>query len=148
MHAAVGVAIRLSLAQKWLNSKVHMAVAATGVPVRLLLTDGVTTDCSKAAELIDDIEAESVIADKAYDDDKIVKNCENLGMKVLIPHRQNRIIQREYDKEAYKIRRLVENAFLFLKDGEVLQRDTLKMLLHSLLPSKSDASIFGRNKIS
>jgi transposase len=92
-----------------------MAVDATGVPVRLLLTDGVTADCSKAAELIDGIEAEGAIADKAYDDDKIVKNCENLGMKVVIPPRQNRTIQREYDKEAYKIRRLVENAFLYLK---------------------------------
>ncbi len=46
---------------------------------------------------------------------KIVKNAENLGMKVVIPPRKNRKVLRKYDRNAYKIRRLVENVFLHLK---------------------------------
>ena len=59
--------------------------------------------------------ARGLIADRAYDSDKIVKSAENLGMKVVIPPRKNRKIQRKYDKKVYKIRRLVENAFMYLK---------------------------------
>jgi len=36
-------------------------------------------------------------------------------MEVVIPPKKNRKEQREYDKELYKIRHLVENAFLHLK---------------------------------
>ncbi|MCR4624145.1 MAG: IS5/IS1182 family transposase, partial [Alphaproteobacteria bacterium] len=49
------------------------------------------------------------------DSNKIVKTAESLDMKVVIPPRKNRKIQRKYDKKVYKIRRLVENAFLHLK---------------------------------
>lgn len=36
-------------------------------------------------------------------------------MKSVIPPKKNRKIQREYDKEIYKLRSLVENAFMLLK---------------------------------
>lgn len=36
-------------------------------------------------------------------------------MEVVIPPRKNRKNQREYDKEIYRTRHLVENAFLYLK---------------------------------
>ena len=36
-------------------------------------------------------------------------------MKVVIPPKKNRKEQREYDKELYRARHLVENAFLHLK---------------------------------
>ena len=98
-----------------LNTKIHLAVDARGVPVRCVVTDGVTADCAKAGELIENTRARGLIADRAYDSDKIVKNAKNLGMKVVIPPRKNRKVQRKYDKKAYKIRRLVENAFLHLK---------------------------------
>ena len=88
---------------------------ARGVPVRCVVTDGVTADCSKAGELVENVRARGLIADRAYDSDKIVKNAKNLGMKVVIPPRKNRKVLRRYDKKAYKIRRLVENAFLHLK---------------------------------
>ena len=101
--------------KRGLNTKIHLAVDARGVPFRCLVTDGVTADCAKAGELVENVGARGLIADRAYDSDKIVKNAENLGMKVVIPPRKNRKIQRKYDKKAYKIRRLVENAFLHLK---------------------------------
>ena len=97
------------------NTKIHLAVDARGVPVRCVVTDGVTADCAKAEELIKNTGARGLIADRAYDSNKIVKNAENLGMKVVIPPRKNRKVLRKYDRNAYKIRRLVENAFLHLK---------------------------------
>ena len=101
--------------KRGLNTKIHLAVDARGVPVRCVVTDGVTADCSKADELIKNTGARGLIADRGYDSDKIVQNAENLGMEVVIPPRKNRKVQRKYDKNAYKIRRLVENAFLHLK---------------------------------
>ena len=101
--------------KRGLNTKIHLAVDARGVPVRCIVTDGVTADCAKAGELIENTGARGLIADRGYDSDKIVQNAENLGMRVVILPRKNRKVQRNYDKNTYKIRRLVENAFLYLK---------------------------------
>ena len=70
------------------NTKIHLAVDARGVPVRCVVTDGVTADCAKAGELIENTGARGLIADRGYDSDKIVQNAENLGMKVVIPPRK------------------------------------------------------------
>jgi len=56
-----------------------------------------------------------LLADKAYDTDSILEAAGNQGIKPVIPPKSNRKIQREYDKEIYKLRHLVENAFLHLK---------------------------------
>ena len=101
--------------KRGLNTKIHLFVDARGVPVRCVVTDGVTADCAKAGELVENVGARGLIADRAYDSNKIVKTAESLDMKVVIPPRKNRKIQRKYDKKEYKIRRLVENAFLHLK---------------------------------
>ena len=101
--------------KRGLNTKIHLAVDARGVPFRCIVTDGVTADCAKAGELVENVGARGLIADRAYDSNKIVKTAESLDMKVVIPPRKNRKIQRKYDKKVYKIRRLVEKAFLHLK---------------------------------
>ena len=44
-----------------------------------------------------------------------LKPWKKTGMKAVIPPRKNRKIQREYDKELYKLRHWVENTFLTLK---------------------------------
>lgn len=59
--------------------------------------------------------AENLLADKGYDSDAIVEQAIKQGMKAQIPPRKNRKEQRDYDKELYKLRHLVENAFLHLK---------------------------------
>jgi transposase len=56
-----------------------------------------------------------LLADKGYDTDAILEQTKNQGMQPIIPPKKNRKIQREYDKELYKLRHLVENAFLHLK---------------------------------
>ena len=81
----------------------------------MVITDGTTADCTQASKLIDGMTAEYLLADKGYDSDDIVKQAENQGMIAVIPPRKNRKNQREYDKDLYTLRHLVENAFLHLK---------------------------------
>lgn len=59
---------------------------------------------------------ETVIADRGYDTDAIVDTALEKGVQVVIPPKKNRRAQRYYDKELYKLRHLVENAFLHMKE--------------------------------
>ena len=56
-----------------------------------------------------------MLADRGYDSNEIINQAESQGMLVVIPPKKNRKIQREYDKEIYRRKHLVENAFLHLK---------------------------------
>ena len=86
------------------------------MPVRIIITAGPVADCAKAAELIGGIGAQVLIADKGYDTDAIVRMGQAAGMEVVIPPKSNRKNPREYDRYLYKLRHLVENAFLRLKE--------------------------------
>ncbi len=59
--------------------------------------------------------AAHLLADKGYDSDAIVEQAQAQGMSPEIPPRKNRKDQRKYDKDLYRLRHLVENAFLHLK---------------------------------
>jgi transposase len=85
------------------------------MPVRAIITQGTTADCTQASRLIEGLTAEALLADKGYDTDAILEQAKNQGMDPVIPPKRNRVIQREYDEELYKLRHLVENAFLHLK---------------------------------
>lgn len=65
--------------------------------------------------MIEGLSAEYLLADRGYDSNAILEQAENQGMTPVIPPKKNRIEQREYDEEIYKLRHLVENAFLHLK---------------------------------
>ena len=44
-----------------------------------------------------------------------IKEATRAGIQVVIPPKKSRKEQREYDKEVYRVRHLVENTFLHLK---------------------------------
>jgi transposase len=90
-------------------------VDADGMPVRVLVTSGTVADCKQAVTLIDGITADYLLADRGYDTNQIIESAIANGMIVVIPPKRNRLVQREYDTYLYKIRHLVENAFLKLK---------------------------------
>ena len=54
-------------------------------------------------------------ADRAYDTNEIIAIAQAAGMEIVIPPKKNRKVQREYDEYLYRLRHLVENAFLMLK---------------------------------
>lgn len=65
--------------------------------------------------MIEGLTAEYLLADRGYDSNEIIIKASEQGMEAVIPPKKNRKEQREYDKELYKIRHLVENAFMYLK---------------------------------
>ena len=57
-----------------------------------------------------------MIADKGFDADKrVLEPLQQAGKLAVIPPKANRKVQREYDKELYKARHLIENFFAKLK---------------------------------
>jgi len=57
-----------------------------------------------------------MIADKGYNTSVILAMAVERNMKVAIPPKNNRPVQREYDKYLYEMIHLVENAFLQIKE--------------------------------
>lgn len=56
-----------------------------------------------------------LLADKGYDTNEILEYAKAHGNTAVIPPKKNRSVQREYEKELYKQRLFIENAFLYLK---------------------------------
>lgn len=61
------------------------------------------------------IDAEYLLADRGYDSDEIVNTAKINNINAVIPPRKNRTALRYYDKDLYKLRHLVENAFMHIK---------------------------------
>ena len=85
------------------------------MPVRLAVTEGTVADSSQALPLIQGIEAQCLLADKAYDTNEIIATAREMGMDPVIPPKRNRREPREYDQALYRLRHLVENGFLEFK---------------------------------
>ena len=93
----------------------HLAVDTHGMPIRAIITDGTTADCSQASDLIQGLSAQAFLADRGYDSNLIIQQALDPLMQPIIPPKKNRIVQRNYCKKNYKKRHLVENAFLHIK---------------------------------
>ena len=61
--------------------------------------------------LLTGMKASHVIADKGFDSDTILSFIQSQGAIPVIPPRSSRKNPREYDKELYKQRNLIERAF-------------------------------------
>ena len=68
----------------------HLAVDSHGMPVRMTLTGGTTADCTQAPDLIANVVAQYLLADRGYDSDAVVAQAEKQGMEAAIPPRRNR----------------------------------------------------------
>ena len=90
-------------------------MGAHGLPVRAIITEGTVADCTKAIDLINGFAANHLLADRAYDTREIIEYAENNSIGIVIPPKKNRLKQRDCDWALYKLRHLVENAFLSIK---------------------------------
>lgn len=68
-----------------------------------------------APDLVADIVADAVLADKGYDANPLVDAMEGQGTEVVIPPKRNRKNQRLYDADLYKERNRIERFFNKLK---------------------------------
>ncbi len=98
-----------------LNTKIHLAVDASGMPVRFLVTSGTIADSTQISQLIQGIKAKKLLADKGYDTNVVLKALTDAGIEAVIPPKKSRKKQREYDREEYENRYQVEKTFLELK---------------------------------
>ena len=99
-----------------LSTKIHTRVDALGNPLAFILTGGQAHDLVGADALLPQMEADALLADKAFDaDDRVIMVLEAAGKLPVIPPKRNRINPRDYDKELYKARHLIENFFCKLK---------------------------------
>lgn len=91
-------------------------VDALGNPVAFALSGGQAHDLIGADELLPKMQADLLIADKAYDaDERVITMLADKDKVVVIPPKANRKIQRDYDRDIYKTRHLIENFFAKLK---------------------------------
>ena len=132
---------RLSRTKK--EGSIHFTVDANGTPVRVLITKGARADCKEAIHLIDGISAETLLADRGYDTNQIVAYAAGAGMNVAIPAKRNRKQQWEYDRYLYRLRHLVENAFLHLKRWWGIATRYAKNTFSFLTECKFVALLFG-----
>ena len=98
-----------------MSTKIHAAIEALGLPIRLIGSPGQRNDIALAHQLIDGIDAEIAIADKGYDADHLVDRVALAGAEVVIPPKRNRKVQRPYDVDLYKERNRIERFFNKLK---------------------------------
>lgn len=99
-----------------MSTKIHTTTDALGNPTSFHLTPGQACDLDGADVLLPDLVADTVLADKAYDADKrVIEPLQAQGKTAVIPPKRNRTTPREYDKELYKARHLIENFFAKLK---------------------------------
>lgn len=97
------------------STKIHVVVDALGNPLDFVLTGGQRHDLTQAATLLAGRRCDYVIADKAFDDDDLIRLIQAMGAIPVIPARKNRTQPRDYDKHLYKERHLVECFFNKIK---------------------------------
>ena len=81
----------------------------------MLLAPGQSADVSAAADLIEGLKPQRLLADRAYDADWLRLLLDSKGIEAVIPCRRNRKQQRDYDKGMYKERNLIERTINRLK---------------------------------
>jgi transposase len=99
-----------------LSSKIHTMVDALGNPVGFFLTGGQAHDLIGADHLLPEMQAGTLIADKAFDaNERVIEPLAAAGKTAVIPPTANRKSSRVYDRDLYKARHLIENFFAKLK---------------------------------
>ena len=98
------------------TTKIHIAVDRKGDLVKIGVSAGNVDDACFAEEFIEDIDAEEVIADKAYDSEYFRYECRSNGLKPVIPRRRtSKKPNPDFSKSKYRKRHLVENYIEKLK---------------------------------
>ena len=91
-------------------------VDALGNPTGFFLTGGEAHDLVGADRLLPGMQANKLIADKAFDaDERVIEPLAAAGKSAVIPPKANRKSPRDYDRDLYKARHLIENFFAKLK---------------------------------
>ena len=94
-----------------LSTKIHASCDEKGRPRRFFLTARQRSDYIQAMDLLENEEAQAVLADKGYDSNAIVDLVQAMNAAVVVPGRKHRKEQREIDEGLYKQRNIIERMF-------------------------------------
>ena len=99
-----------------MTTKILALTDALGCLVRFVLMPGQRFDTVGVAPLVKGIEFAGLIADKAFDSNKIIEDLNERGAKIVISQHPRRSQPLTIDAEIYKWRHLIENFFQKLKE--------------------------------
>lgn len=99
------------------GTKIHAVVSDQGQLLAMALTGAQRSDIEQAQPLLAGLAGpgRTVIADRAYDCDRLVEALASRGCRVVIPSRRGRLRPRVLDRSRYGQRNLVERFFGRLK---------------------------------
>jgi transposase len=91
-------------------------VDALGNPIEFLLTPGQAHDLEGSDAFLPLMQADVLLADKAFDaDERVIQPLLSAGKTPVIPPKAQRKTPRDYDRDLYEARHLIENFFCRLK---------------------------------
>ena len=99
-----------------MTTKILALTDALGNLVRFTLLPGQRFDTVGVPPLLDGIDFDGLIADKAFDSNSIIANLHERGAKIVISQHPRRAQPLLIDAEIYKWRHLIENFFGKLKE--------------------------------
>ncbi len=93
MQLGLAAEIRLYQRQKGAQfKKLYLVVSERGVPVKFIVTDGTRADCKEAINLLKNLDAKLVFADRVYDTNEILSYIARRNIK----SKRNRLERRDY----------------------------------------------------
>ena len=99
-----------------LTTKIHALVDANGLPVAFKLTQGQAHDGRSGADMVEGLaNGQILLADRAYDSDKLRQNLQEKGAWANIKPMPNRKNIPAFSSFLYRYRNLVERFFNKLK---------------------------------
>jgi transposase len=104
------------------GTKIHVIMGERHV-VRVQVSEANRHDSQMAYQMMDGLNLRTIkhfVADKGYDDDKLIWWLKTKNIRAEIPPRRNRKEKRGYDKTVYAWRRRIENLFARLKENRRL----------------------------
>jgi transposase len=108
-------------------------VDALGNPTAFALSPGQGSDLEGADALLPQLAAAALIGDKAFDTGpRVLDRLRAANILAVIPPKANRKTHRDYDKDLYKARHLIENFFCRLKQFRAIATRYDKRARHFL----------------
>jgi transposase len=99
-----------------MTTKILALTDALGNLVRFVLLPGQRFDAIGVPPLIEGLDFDALIADKAFDSNTLIADLDARRAKIVISQHPRRSQPLKIDEEMYKWRHLIENFFCKLKD--------------------------------
>ena len=116
-----------------MTTKIHTRTDALGNPTGFYLTGGAAHDLRGSDELLDVSISQTWLADKAYDADaRVIEPIKAVQGNAVIPSKCHRLQPRDFDKELYEARHLIENFFAKIKQYRAIATRYDKLARHFL----------------